>query len=407
MIRSYPLHALLLLVLLAIWILLSFYNVLVDDDLVFLNLVHDKGILDATRYQYDTWNTRWMSFLWLHVWMQFWTPDSSLLAYHALTLGALTFASFRMLRGLQSLNRVRHGSFTDTLFMAGLMACAIVVSTYHIGDTWFWVNTSTMYGWNLIVMVWACSVVVMPYNSVGLNFLSHVLCGLYTGGSSEPAVVSLLFLSPALFFRSNLTAGQRRYVLIFLSSVCVAFVIAYFGQGHVKREDALPDAGPMRWAGLSAWYFLRIIAIESPLRILMVLALLWPLRIRTEKAVPREQVSFHKPFIVWLTTTAIHCGLIVAIMGDYGPPRALSFIGLVSVFGVLIAMPKTDKVWPVGLERAVTLSALLMAGWTLAIQANALPKYRKYVIEVNNGEQQFKPEDVPDSGLLHRLSFKE
>lgn len=405
MIRRYPLHTLLVLILLAVWWLLSYYNVLVDDDLVFLKLVQEKGNIGATLYQYDTWNTRWMSFLWLHAWMQFWTPESSLLPYHLATLTALVMVSFRCIRAMQHVNWIKQGSLDDSFFMATLLALAVVVGTYHIGDTWFWVNTSTMYGWNLIFILWAGSLVIRPDRHAWLNSTALVLCGLYTGGSSEPAVASLVVLIVALLLKGKLTSGQRQSLLTFLIAMMVAFLIAYLGDGHAKREEALPDAGLVRWAGLSGWYFIRIIAIESPIRILIILALLWPLR-KSPELSKNLSIRMTAP-LVWLVNIAIHAGLIVAIMGDYGPPRALSFIGLVSVFGVLAIMSQIETVWLKGLAGAGLLTALVVGGWKLTHQVRELPEYRKHVIKVNRGERQFKPEDVPGSGLLHRITFSE
>ncbi|MFM1745866.1 MAG: hypothetical protein RLZZ630_1803 [Bacteroidota bacterium] len=407
MIRRYPIHALLLLVLLAGWILLSFYNVLVDDDLVFLRLLQEKGIAEATRYQYDTWNTRWMSFLWLHLWIGSFTPTGSLMPYHLFTLAALIAASYRSVRALQILNWVREGSAADTLFMATLMAFAIIISSYHIGDTWFWVNTSTMYGWNLIFILWACSIVSKPFPSPLLSSSCLALCGLYTGGSAEPAVACLLFILPVLLLINEISDDKRKHVLTFLIPMCISFLIAFIGKGHVKREEALPDADFLKWAGLSLWYSVRIVLVESPVRLLIVMALLWPLRSPTMEPVKLPEHAFRCSILFCITTIVIHAGLIVAIMGDYGPPRALSFIGLAAVICLLLLLHSFDLKRFARSGKVLAIAALLIASQVIFHQFKVLSIYQKHVKDIVSGKIEFRAEDVPDSGLLHRITFTE
>lgn len=407
MIRRYPIHTLLLLVLTAGWMVLSFYNTLVDDDLVFLRLLQEKGLFEATRYQYDTWNTRWMSFIWLHLWMGSFTPTGTLLPYHVFTLAALIAASYRTVRALQPLNWVRQGSVADTLFMAALMAFAVVVSSYHIGDTWFWVNTSTMYGWNLIFIVWAFSIITKPYQSNLANSLSLTLCGLYTGGSSEPAVACLLFFLTVLLLRNLIPDSKRKYVLFFLIPMCIAFLIAFLGKGHVKREEALPDADFLRWTGLSVWYSVRIALIESPVRLLIVTALLWPLRNPTIDPIKIPKHSIRFPIVFWMTTIGIHAGLIVAIMGDYGPPRALSFIGLMSVTCLLLVIQSLDLNRSDRIGKVLVFSALLITGPITFHQFKVLGNYQNHVRKLVGGKIGIQPEEIPDPGLLHRITFTE
>ena len=407
MIRRYPFHALLLLVLLVGWILLSFYNVLVDDDLVFLRLLQEKGIAEATHYQYDTWNTRWMSFLWLHLWMGSFTPTGSLLPYHFFTLAALIAVSYRSVRALQILNWVREGSAADTLFMATLMAFAIIVSSYHIGDTWFWVNTSTMYGWNLVFILWAFSIVLLPYKIRLINSVLLVICGLYTGGASEPAVASLILLASTGLILGKIPSRYRTPILIFMLSMVCSFSIAYMGEGHVQREKALPDAGLIRWAGLSAWYFIRIIIIESPVRWILIIALLWPLRHQELNKRPHTVPSSLNLILGYVLTVGVHSTSLVAIMGDYGPPRSLSFIGLMTVMALIGLIGSMQARWIQMVGRLAIFPSILLASWIMIRQAQALPAYRKYACEVIEGKRKLEPDQIPDSGLLHRISFNE
>ncbi|MBL0096804.1 MAG: hypothetical protein IPP46_10160 [Bacteroidetes bacterium] len=165
-------HGLIILLGSLVWGVLSYYNVLVDDDVVMLRSVKDAGIVGATIGQYETWNTRWMSFFFLHTWMNFWNENSSPLLYHLVTLMALVLASRRLVMAMISKRWIAASSNLQEWFFAGLISTALVVSSYHIGDTWFWVNTSTMYGWNLIALLLAISLVLSPLKN---NLLQDIL----------------------------------------------------------------------------------------------------------------------------------------------------------------------------------------------------------------------------------------
>lgn len=186
------------------YLLLSYYNALLDDDIVMLRSVREQGIIGATIGQYESWNTRWMSFLFLHSWMYFWNEDSSPLLYHLFTLTTLLCSFRRLARGLSAKGLINPAGKAEIRFYAALMTAALLAATYHIGDTWFWVNTSTMYGWNLTAIVCTLSLVLLPLKNSLLQdiFISHA--GLYVGGAAEPAVACLLILLPSLlFFKRN------------------------------------------------------------------------------------------------------------------------------------------------------------------------------------------------------------
>jgi hypothetical protein len=387
--------------------LLAYYNMLLDDDLVMLRGVEAHGIVGATIDHYDSWNTRWMSFFFLHTWMSFWNEDSSPLLYHLFTFGSLFFVSDLFLRSLQANKGL--SAFTspsDRILKSGLFTAAIIISTFHIGDTWFWVNTSTMYGWNLIALLGALSICIRPLRNKFIQDSLITFLGLYVGGSAEPAVVCLfVILMGMLYYKTDRTQEYRYHIINFLIGMSVSFGIALAGDGHSKREAALPDLRVMDWLIHSGYFSAKIAFIHAPLRIFLVLTLLYPVFSNNSST---SKLSVGKgtlyAIISWLFVVVAHTYFITFVMGDYGPPRAWSFISFVSV--LLVAwwlFHYSNKIPTLATQISTWISVVIIA-FEVYTQAIELPQYSTYVKKVKAKEILLDEKEIPKSGLLHRLS---
>ena len=407
MLTVIPRYLLLLLFLLGFG-LLAFYNVLMDDDLVMLRGVQAHGIVSATIDHYDSWNTRWMSFFFLHTWMSFWNEESSPLLYHLFTLGSLFFVSDLFLRSLQANNGLNAFiSTSDRILKSGLFTAAIIISTFHIGDTWFWVNTSTMYGWNLIAVLGALSICIQPLRNKFMQDSLITFLGLYVGGAAEPAVVCLfVILIGVLYYKTNRTQEYRNHIINFLIGMSVSFGIALAGDGHSKREAALPDLSVVDWFIHSGYFTAKIAFIHAPLRIFLVLTLLYPIFSnynRTPKLSAGKGTLY--ALVAWLFVVVLHTYFITFVMGDYGPPRAWSFISFVSVMiGLWWLMHYANKIPSLIIQISTWVSVFIIA-YVVYTQAIELPAYSAYVKKVNGKEILFDAKEVPEAGLLHKVSF--
>lgn len=387
--------------------LLGYYNVLMDDDLVMLRGVKAHGIVGATIDHYDTWNTRWMSFFYLHTWMSFWNEDSSPLLYHLFTLGSLFFVSDLFLRALQakkSLNAFT--STSDRILKSGWLTAALVISTFHIGDTWFWVNTSTMYGWNLIALLGAVSICLKPLRYKFMQDTLITFLGLYVGGAAEPAVVCLFVLLPiAIYVKKKEMEAYKPHILNFLIGMSVGFFIALAGDGHGKREAALPDLSFVDWLIHSGYFSAKIAFIHAPLRIFLVLTLLYPIFSNNSNTpkLPLGKGTLYA-IIAWLFIVMLHTYFITYVMGDYGPPRAWSFISFASVLiCAWWVFHYSNKIPTLAAQISTWISVAIFA-FVVYTQAIELPLYSTHVKKVKAKEILFDAKEVPKSGLLHRLS---
>lgn len=406
MLTLIPRYLLLLLFLLGFG-LLAFYNVLVDDDLVMLRGVQAHGIVGATIDHYDSWNTRWMSFFFLHAWMSFWNEDSSPLLYHLFTLGSLFFVSDLFLRSLQANKGLNtFTSTSDRILKSGLFTAAIIISSFHIGDTWFWVNTSTMYGWNLIVLLGAVSISIKPLRNKFVQDSLITFLGLYVGGAAEPAVVCLfVILIGVLYYKSDRTKEYRNHIINFLIGMSVSFGIALAGDGHSKREAALPDLSVVDWLIHSGYFSAKIAFIHAPLRIFLVLTLLYPIFSNNHST---AKLSVGKgtlyALMAWLFVVVMHTYFITYVMGDYGPPRAWSFISFASVLICAWWLFNYSNKIPSLVIQISTWVSVVIIAYVVYTQAKELPSYSAYVKKVNSKEILFDANAVPKAGLLHRVS---
>ncbi|MBK7963949.1 MAG: hypothetical protein IPK10_00605 [Bacteroidetes bacterium] len=407
MLKLIPRYLLLLLFALGFG-LLAYYNVLIDDDLVMLRGVQAHGIVGATIDHYDTWNTRWMSFFYLHTWMSCWNEDSSPWLYHLFTLLALFFTSDLFLRALQAKKGLNSfSSNSDRILKSGLFTAAIILSCFHIGDTWFWVNTSTMYGWNLIALLGAASITICPLRNKFVQDCLITFLGLYIGGAAEPAVVCLyVILIGVLYYKNVRTQEYRNHIINFLIGMSVSFGIALAGDGHGKREAALPDLSIIDWFIHSGYFSAKILFYHAPIRIFLVLILLYP--IFSENTI-KPKLSLGKgslyAIIAWIILIGIHTYFITFIMGDYGPERAWSFISFASVMLISWWLFHYSIKIPSAAMKISTWFSVFIIGYFVYMQAKELPTYSSYVKKVKAKEILFDAKEVPSSGVLHRMSF--
>jgi hypothetical protein len=385
-----------------VYVLLAWYNLLQDDDLLMLESVHRAGIIGATQEQYYTWNTRWTSFFFLHSWMYFMQANSSLFLYHLCTSLALWGACFRLGKAL---NYRQWMSDISPVALASAFSAALLVSTYHIGDTWFWMNTSTMYGWNLIVLLLALALVLKPLESGGLTSALLNACGLFVGGAAEPATVLLLLMIPAfLVFQKEVAAPYISNLIHFLTGLCIAFAIALAGEGHSKREAALPDLSFVNLIVHSGYFSLKILVWHSPLRWLCGLGLLLPFFHKNSVSARHPLRDALLALTAWISVVVLHTLFITYIMGDYGPPRAWSFLSLwlMAVTGWWLyhhAFRINEK-----LRSGLQLISLALILSTAIQQFRVIPEYSRVAREVNAGQLPFDDQKLPENGLLHRMN---
>lgn len=388
----------------------SYYNRMVDDDLVMWMSVKRAGILGATTEQYYTWNTRWMSFLFLHTWMWFLKPTSSLLLYHLTTFTLLLLAFLRLVRTPVINSYIRPEMRSQPILAAGLLSLALLICTFDIADTWYWMNTSTMYGWNLIALIFAFGLVLQPVKRSFVQDSLLTFLGLYYGGASEPAVgIFFLAVAGGYYLRKDQLRPYSRHIINFSIGVAVGFLIAWLGTGHGKRDAALPDLAALGLLTKGAYFTAKIALYHLPARLLIALPILLSIWQPGLLKRPSSGTTWLKTTVriklIGIVLLTAHTFFMVWIMGDYGPGRAWSHISLLMVVLASSWILSTDlRLRPLLMNVLLTivLTVLLYTGYQQIIQ---VPAYRNYLDNLQSGNIEFDPKNIPESGMMHRATM--
>lgn len=391
----------------AIALYVAFYNRMVDDDLIMVAAVKRAGVLGATIEQYHSWNTRWMSFFFLHSWMWFLKAGNSLLLYHLVTFTALVLAFWRLVRIPIINDCIQQEMRPKSVLTAGLLAIALLICTFDIADTWYWMNTSTMYGWNLIALIFAFGLVLQPLRRSYLQDGLLTFLGLYYGGASEPATgIYFLAITGLYYFRRELLQVHQRHILNFSIGVAVGFLIAWLGTGHAKRDAALPDLDALGLLTRGAYFTAKIALYHLPLRLLLALPILlsiWqPGKLYKGNSLLKTTI---RTKIIGLLLLTAHTYFMVWIMGDYGPARAWSHISLLMIVLVSLWILTTNlQLRPMLLNATlmIVVATLLYTGYQQIVQ---VPAYRNYLDNLQSGIIEFEPKNIPESGLMHKVTM--
>lgn len=386
---------------------IAWYNRMVDDDLIMVAAVKRAGVLGATIEQYHSWNTRWMSFLHLHTWMWFLNAGSTLLFYHLATFTALVLAFWRLVRIPLVNECLRPEMRPQSGLTAGLLSIALLICTFDIADTWYWMNTSTMYGWNLIALLFAIGLILQPLRRSFFQDSLLTFLGIYYGGASEPAVgIYFLAITGLYYFRKELLQVHQRHLINFSIGVTVGFLIAWFGAGHAKRDAALPDLDAIGLLTKGVYFTAKIALYHLPLRLLLALPILFsiwqPGKLNNGRSLLQTTIRTKLTGLLLLTA---HTYFMVWIMGDYGPARAWSHISLLMiVLASLWILNSKIQLRPFLLNTTlgIVLAALLYTGYQ---QITQVPAYRNYLDNLQSGKIEFDPKNIPESGLMHKVTM--
>jgi len=333
------------LAIISLWIIVSFYNRLVDDDLIMVASVKELGVWGSMIHFYNGWNTRWAAYLLQCSFYQFWSVTSKPIYYNLLTLLFMVISSYALINSFLKKTIYSTISKTETLKLSILFFGGLIITTYHIGDTWFWVSGSTMYGWNLGCGILILSILFDEFK--WWQFPILILLGLFIGGAAEPFAICFLIASLQFLFRRFKQKNKFPIRLITTSiAIAVSFGIAFAGKGHDVRSELLPKLGILEIIGRTGFFSLKLILWHSPFRIIASILLFIPFYILGQKnklTLNNNLFPFLKnkvlPILfIWIEWVIAHCLLITKLMGNYGPPRAWSSISLLTAIIVAYLM---------------------------------------------------------------------
>lgn len=380
----------------------SFFNRLAEDDYLFIETVKKQGIVHATLAHYHSWNTRWLSIAWLNMW--YWLIDRGLplFAFNWMGFLFMLFSFYQVLKTLHLFNS------RNNFFLFSILFCAaFFFSTFNKPDSWMWINSNTMYLWNIGFFCLVCSR-ILKIKITRISIFILALSGIYIGAASEPFAFTLLVVLPLIIFLpSNIHSihFSRYAIIISWSAILFSFIIAYSGSGHVMRSNFLPHVGLMYAITRSFYFTLKILIYHFPVHSipLILFASAWMYAGWTSNYFYTNNLFMllAKCIVVILFLTYINTLPLVYLMGDAGPSRAWTpvsfYISAIACY-FFYTTGQQLKLKGAQVKSFLSVSAIVTSLFLVVAGMHHLIIAHHYATEY---DQQRNFEALPESGWLH------
>ncbi len=322
---------------LLVFFFISYFNRFAEDDFLFLETVKQKGIWQATLAHYHSWNTRWFAIAWVNTWYWLIEKGIPIFVFNWLSLLIMIFGFYRLLS--------RVGLFTSssqlrTILFSMVLSTCFFFSTFNISDSWFWINSTTMYLWDIGLFCLGLSVLMKQEKLSLRDYILVIVSGLYVGGASEPFLITLLLGIPFYSVITNQLALKQLFlsrivIALFWFSILIAFLIELNGTGHGARSNVLPQTSLLSALGKSCYFTIKILFWHFPFHIIPLILFSVPWYylgyINKSNTISSKLVPLYlKGILAIFILTYINTLPIVYLMGDYGPSRAWTPISFYS-----------------------------------------------------------------------------
>lgn len=256
-----PLTWIIALLFAGLYLTLGYHNRLAaGDDLLFLNALREKGILDSV-LEFE-FNKRYASFTFYNLVFasnnRLESAHLNLFLYHIGFFITFVLSVFFFLRNfLQTfslrLTRPQLGSLTIVTMMI------IFFSSPQLIDIWFWTLATTLYSVPLLMFFIGAAALLSPkvtwwhYPIVGFSFL-------YIGGSLETFSLSILFLLFSLFvgtynvFKETNLRSKRGLIILAGISAIVLLAVNIFDGGVSSRMALEEESVTAQFPGAKAFF---------------------------------------------------------------------------------------------------------------------------------------------------------
>jgi len=399
------------------FLLLGYYNRFASDDFEFLIKLREYGFAGSVKWFHEHWNTRWSAIALLNASLLFTVKSGSLIWYHLFSIGMLWWAFYRIIR-----NITVQPKLSDSIF-AGYAAVAFFYCCFSISDVFFWINTSCMYLFGCIALLFAIAEITAKKHTTG-SYLRLAAFGLFLAGAYEPLVftcmVSCLVVLTVLVYRHHWNVWRLPFdkkVIIFLSAMMLGFAISYSGEGHVVRSTFLPqhDFGFKFWVWIKA--LIKMFGMHAPSKLLLALmfSLPWFLFGTGHNLVWFTADVLKKITSVFLLLIMISLLPVAFIMSEMGPERAWTqisvyiviYAGFLACYAGRALKNKYDINYVTKLYIFISALYILATGITKVVEAKKYSSaYDARMENILNHRDAGKKEvlvlsPIPDAGWFH------
>ena len=222
-----------------LYVILASNNRIAHDDYYSIYIVNKLGVIDSVIYQYNNWCTRYISVFLSFTISSLLKYKYTLFIYNIILLKLFVISVYYSLNACKSiLNESARNDKLQILNYSVFFVSAIFYASFNIGETWFWLSSTSTYLLSVIMLFFAFSFI---FNNKGnmANKISITLVSVFIGGSNGTLSLLLLLVLFVLFLlykqKNKLIANK-----LLLSFVCVliSFLILYSGNGNNIRSGS-------------------------------------------------------------------------------------------------------------------------------------------------------------------------
>ncbi len=416
-----------------LFVVLCVNNRPATDDFHFLDNVHKYGIFGGIAFEYNTWSPRWASvfithlFLWIHE-----KTGIGLLLFGIISFSLITASMYLFLRKLNSFlvfnNWVGHDFFSRkklNLNVALFAVSILFLSTFRIGELWFWLCSTSTYLWSNAFLLLGISGLLSTSKSIRSHIFTTIPF-IYIGGSCGPlsliTLVILITLGIAAFYNLIKFYDKRTFlikILLAFSTCLIAFSILFMAEGNVHRSSFFKEIGLMESFILNIKMTGIILLKRVPFSLLLCLIFCSPLLLINSK--PKEDKSVKNSWKKIALISFIYCLLIFLFQWsityktqDVGAFRTLFFVNLLTLFySATVSYLLGNKLqklrkfviveFPIALFAATVVFGILLYGqsYITSEYAFAYDNRIQFVKKNCTDNQTLLLDPLPKSGLLY------
>lgn len=416
-----------------LFVVLCVNNRPATDDFHFLDNVHKYGVFGGIAFEYDTWSPRWASvfithlFLWIHE-----KTGIGLFLFGVVSFSLITISMFLFLQKLNSflvLNSWVNKDFFSrkklNLNVALFAVSILFLSTFRIGELWFWLCSSSTYLWSNAFLLLGLSGILTTNKSNSSLILSSIPF-IYIGGSCGPlsliTLILLITLGIAAFCNLFKFYNKRTFLLKILLAFCtclIAFTILYMAEGNTHRSSFFKEIGILESFILNFKMTGVILLKRVPFSLLLCLLFCSPLLLVNSKS--NENKSAKSVWKKISLMAVIYCLLIFLFQWsityktqDVAAFRTLFFVNLLTLFfsaslcflvGQTFQKLKSFVIveFPIALFAATVVFGILLYGQSYITReyAFAYDDRIEFVTKNCTDKQTILLDSLPSSGLLY------
>ncbi len=208
-----------------LYVVLASNNRIAHDDYYSIYIVNKLGIIDSIIYQYDNWCTRYISVFLSFTISSLLKYKYTLFIYNILLLQLFIISIYYSLNACKKLlNESVRNDKLQILNYSVFFVSAIFYASFNIGETWFWLSSTSTYLLSVIMLFFAFSFIFNNKKNMA-NKVSIALVSVFIGGSNGTLSLLLLLVLFVLFLlyqqKNKLIANK-----LLLSFVCVLISFA-------------------------------------------------------------------------------------------------------------------------------------------------------------------------------------